>query len=39
MLFLVEQEFAGRDEIRTPLKTSAWEARKPNSPTIPIELQ
>ena len=27
MLFSVEQAFAGRDEIRVPLKTPAWEAR------------
>ena len=27
MLFLVKQAFVGRDEIRAPLKTSAWEAR------------
>ena len=26
MLFSVEQAFVGRDEIRAPLKTSAWEA-------------
>ena len=26
MLFLVEQAFVGRDEIRAPLKTPAWEA-------------
>ena len=27
MLFSVKQAFVGRDEIRAPLKTSAWEAR------------
>ena len=27
MLFSVEQAFAGREEIRAPLKTPAWEAR------------
>ena len=27
MLFSVEQAFEGRDEIRAPLKTPAWEAR------------
>ena len=26
MLFSVEQAFVGREEIRAPLKTSAWEA-------------
>ena len=26
MLFSVEQAFVGRDEIRAPLKTPAWEA-------------
>ena len=26
MLLSVEQEFVGRDEIRAPLKTPAWEA-------------
>ena len=28
MLFLVEQGFDGRDEIRAPLKRPAWEAVK-----------
>ena len=28
MLFSVEQAFVGRDEIRAPLKTPAWEANK-----------
>ena len=27
MLFSFEQAFVGRDEIRAPLKTPAWEAR------------
>ena len=27
MLFSVEHAFAGREEIRAPLKTPAWEAR------------
>ena len=27
MLFSVEQAFVGREEIRAPLKTPAWEAR------------
>ena len=27
MLFSVEQAFVGREEIRAPLKTAAWEAR------------
>ena len=27
MLFWVEQAFVGREEIRTPLKSPAWEAR------------
>ena len=27
MLFWVEQAFVGREEIRAPLKTPAWEAR------------
>ena len=27
MLFLVEQAFVGRDEMRAPLKMPAWEAR------------
>ena len=27
MLFSVEQAFEGREEIRAPLKTPAWEAR------------
>ena len=28
MLFSVEQAFVGREEIRAPLKTPAWEANK-----------
>ena len=28
MLFSVEQAFVGREEIRAPLKTPAWEAKK-----------
>ena len=28
MLFSVEQAFVGREEIRAPLKTPAWEASK-----------
>ena len=28
MLFSIEQAFVGREEIRAPLKTPAWEARK-----------
>ena len=28
MLFPVEQAFVGREEIRAPLKTPAWEATK-----------
>ena len=28
MLFSVEQAFVGREEIRAPLKTPAWEARR-----------
>ena len=27
MLFSVEQAFVGKEEIRAPLKTPAWEAR------------
>ena len=27
MLFSVEQAFVGREEIRAPLKTPAWEAK------------
>ena len=27
MLFSVEQAFVGREEIRAPLKSPAWEAR------------
>ena len=33
MLFWVEQAFVGREEIRAPLKTPAWEATK----TLPRE--
>ena len=29
MLFSVEQAFVGREEIRAPLKTPAWEATSP----------
>ena len=32
MLFSVEQAFVGREEIRAPLKTPAWEARGPPPP-------
>ena len=28
MLFSVEQAFVGREEIRAPLKTPAWEANR-----------
>ena len=28
MLFSVEQAFVGRDKIRAPLKTPAWEAKQ-----------
>ena len=28
MLLSVEQAFVGREEIRAPLKTPAWEARR-----------
>ena len=31
MLFSVEQAFVGREEIRTPLKTPAWEATRANA--------
>ena len=33
MLSSVEQAFVGRDEIRAPLKTPAWEAR-PNGSVL-----
>ena len=35
MLFSVEQAFVGRDEIRAPLKTSAWEATSSTPPHPP----
>ena len=35
MLFSVEQAFVGREEIRAPLKTPAWEATaEPEIPEI-----
>ena len=33
MLFSVEQAFVGREEIRAPLKTPAWEAKKNSADT------
>ena len=37
MLFSVEQAFVGREEIRAPLKTPAWEAtpKQKNSDLFP----
>ena len=35
MLFSVQQAFVGRDEIRAPLKTSAWEATSSTPPFPP----
>ena len=34
MLFSVEQAFVGREEIRAPLKTPAWEAIMTDAPLI-----
>ena len=39
MLFSVEQAFVGREEIRAPLKTPAWEATKAPSPSNSQEAQ
>ena len=38
MLFSVEQVFVGRDEIRAPLKTSAWEATSSTPPSPPKKI-
>ena len=38
MLFSVEQAFVGREEIRAPLKTPAWEAmQKPVKLTTDVK--
>ena len=37
MLFSVEQAFVGKEEIRAPLKTPAWEAKKMvEQPVLPF---
>ena len=35
MLFSVEQAFVGREEIRAPLKTPAWEANSQTADVVP----